>query len=133
VERLTQPDWCNSPQPHNWSNACMRQPAHQGDHATLKVYRLDECLAWGSGAPVRDAPTNEFPDIWNPSHEKLIGAVQVLLGCSEGMGSSEEVRMAILALPPGRRHAVAVANHVRYGARWNMLPMEGDRHARLPN
>lgn len=66
MERLTQPDWCNDPQPWNWNHACMRRPGHEGDHAVRKVYDLDFCLTWPSEhGPVRSRPASAFDDLWD--------------------------------------------------------------------
>jgi hypothetical protein len=66
LERLTQPDWCNDPQPWNRNHACMRRPGHDGDHAVRKVYDLDFCLTWPSErGPVRSRPASVFDDLWD--------------------------------------------------------------------
>lgn len=66
TDRLTQPDWCNAPQPGNWRNACMRSPNHLGDHAVRLSYRLHEALTWPRGYPVRRSAASAFPDLWHP-------------------------------------------------------------------
>lgn len=67
LQRLTQPDWCNAPQPANWRNACMRSPEHDGDHAVRKVYRWDEAWFWPAddGYPVSYCAADRFPDLWD--------------------------------------------------------------------
>lgn len=65
-QRLTQPDWCNAPQPGNWKNACMRPPGHEGEHAVRKWYDYDECFAWPDSWPVRSTYAYKFPDLWHP-------------------------------------------------------------------
>lgn len=66
LQRLTQPDWCNAPQPGNWHNACMRTPGHDGEHAVRKVYRLDEAWYWpDSFYPVKYGPADRFSDLWD--------------------------------------------------------------------
>jgi len=69
ADRLTQPDWCNHPQPGNWRNACMRAPNHEGDHAVRKHYLPNECWAWPDLYPVRSTSAVHFPDLWHPGHE----------------------------------------------------------------
>lgn len=70
LERLTQPDWCNAPQPGNWRNACMRQPGHDGNHAVRKDYRYDEAWHWsGDNGPVGWGSAIHFPDLWDPKAE----------------------------------------------------------------
>lgn len=64
LQRLTQPDWCNDPQPYNWHNACMRPPGHAGEHAVRKSYRRDEAFSWESGR-VHSVAASHFPDLWD--------------------------------------------------------------------
>lgn len=67
LQRLTQPDWCNAPQPGNWKNACMRAPGHDGSHAVRKSYRLQEAFTWtGDGYPVLSVYAAPFSDLWTP-------------------------------------------------------------------
>lgn len=65
LQRLTQPDWCNEPQPHNWSNACMRLPDHTGPHAVRKSYRPDEAFQWGENWLVLSVRSARFDDLWD--------------------------------------------------------------------
>lgn len=64
LQRLTQPDWCNAPQPGNWSTACMRPRGHDGIHAARKAYRPDEAWCWPGSYPVSAAAADRFPDLW---------------------------------------------------------------------
>lgn len=70
LQRLTQPDWCNAPQPGNWQNACMRSPGHDGSHAVRKSYRLHEAMVWDADSyPVRSTTAEKFADLWSPDYE----------------------------------------------------------------
>lgn len=65
-QRLTQPDWCNAPQPGNWRNACMRLPDHTGHHAVRKSYRPDEAWFWSEGdSGARWRFARDFDDLWD--------------------------------------------------------------------
>lgn len=65
LQRLTQPDWCNAPQPNNWANACMRLPDHTGNHAHRKHYRPSEAFVWNHTRIVTSLPSARFQDLWD--------------------------------------------------------------------
>lgn len=72
-QRLTQPDWCNAPQPGNFKNACMRAPGHDMEHACRKSYRLDEAWIWRQdGYPVSYGMAARFPDLWHPDETQVV-------------------------------------------------------------
>lgn len=64
-QRLTQPDWCNAPQPHNWHNACMRLPDHAGEHACRKSYAPDEAWYWDHEGVTRWTYADAWDDLWD--------------------------------------------------------------------
>lgn len=67
LQRLTQPDWCNAPQPSNWRNACMRLPGHSGPHAVRKNYQPDAAWTWEDDGPVSWVRADRFDDLWDIS------------------------------------------------------------------
>ena len=92
-ERLTQPDWCNAPQPGNWANACMRQPGHEGDHAVRKSHRFDEAWFWPEHGlyPVGYRRADAYPDLWQPCGQPPSDThvEATVFGSSEQGGSHE--------------------------------------------
>jgi hypothetical protein len=39
---------CNEPQPHNWRNACVLRPGHEGEHRAPNSQYTD--FAWTGGS-----------------------------------------------------------------------------------
>jgi hypothetical protein len=98
MQRLTQPDWCNAPQPGNWRNACMRAPGHDGDHAVRKVYRLDEAWTWPAhgGSRVSYGPADRFHDLWDLRTCGRCGEKHDEPLCADEAAGATAMQMAVL-------------------------------------